>query len=102
ESEPMLSAPSTPLPSLALLPEAAVMLSARGHVLEASATAVEMFRSELVGCELDALLADPSRLYAATEGLETGAHVPLVPLEGRRADGVPFALDASVRVLDAG
>ena len=61
-----------------------------------------MFRADPVGCALGDLVPDPARLWAAVEGLATGAHVPAVPLEGGRADGVPFALDASVRVLEGG
>src|SRR4051794_22592534 len=61
-----------------------------------------MFRREVVGMDLGELIAFPERLWDAVKGLPAGAHVPVVPLEGRRADGVPFALDASVRVLEEG
>jgi diguanylate cyclase (GGDEF)-like protein/PAS domain S-box-containing protein len=94
----MVTAP----PSLALLPEPALALDADGRVLAASAPAGAMFLADPVGRFLNVLLADPSRLLDAVAGLPAGAHLPLVPLEGVRADGVPFALDASVRVLEDG
>ena len=98
----MLPAPQPPLPSLALLPEAAVVLAPGGLVLASSPLAAELFRTVPVGCTLRDLVPDPARLWAAVEGLATGSHVPVVPLEGVRADGVPFGMDASVRVLEGG
>jgi diguanylate cyclase (GGDEF)-like protein/PAS domain S-box-containing protein len=98
----MLPAPQPPLPSLTLLPEAAVVLAPGGLVLASSPLAAELFRRMPVGCTLDELVSVPARLWAAVEGLTSGAHVPAVPLEGLRADGVPFGLDASVRVLEGG
>ncbi len=95
----MVTAP----PSLALLPEPALALDADGRVLAASPEAVAMFLADPVGRELGSLLADTSRLRRApSPACRAGAHVPLIPLEGVRADGVPFALDASVRVLADG
>jgi diguanylate cyclase (GGDEF)-like protein/PAS domain S-box-containing protein len=88
------------IPSVDLLPEAALVLAAHGAVLASSPPAVAMFRCEPV--ELDAIIPNPARLWAAVAGLPAGAHVPVVPLEGVRDDGVPFALDASVRVLEDG
>ncbi|MBE2317460.1 diguanylate cyclase [Solirubrobacter sp. CPCC 204708] len=98
----MLAVPPSPLPSLALLPEAAVVLAPGGLVLVSSPPADELFRCTPVGRSLADLVTDPARLWAAVEGLAAGAHVAAVPLEGVRADGVPFGLDASVRVLEGG
>ena len=98
----MLSALSLTLPSLALLPEPAVLLDAAGRVRGASPPAHEMFRRDPTGCALADLIPEHARLWIALEGLSAGAHVSAVPLEGRRADGVPFALDVSVRLLDDG
>src|SRR5690349_11913837 len=98
----MLPAPQPPLPSLALLPEAAVVLAPGGLVLASSPLATELFRCMPVGLMLDDLVSEPDRLWAAIAELPAGAHVPAIPLEGRRADGVPFGVDASVRVLDGG
>ena len=98
----MFPAPQPPLPSLALLPEAAVVLAPGGLVLASSPLAAELFRAVPVGCMLGDLVPDPARLWAAVEGLATGSHVPAVPLEGVRANGVPFGMDASVRVLEGG
>ena len=83
----MLPAPLPPLPSLALLPEAAVVLAPDGLVLASSPLAAELFRTVPVGCTLGDLVPDPARLWAAVEGLATGSHVPAVPLEGVRATG---------------
>ncbi len=88
--------------SLALLPEAAVALDARGAILAASPPTAKMFQHDPVGSGIGDLVACPARLWTALEGVTPGTLVPLVPLEGRRADGVPFALDVSVRVLDDG
>src|SRR5215213_3209323 len=98
----MLPAPQPPLPSLALLPEAAVVLAPGGLVLASNPLAAEFFRTVPIGCMLRDLVLDPACLWAAVEGLATGSHVPVVPLEGVRADGAPFGMDASVRVLDGG
>jgi len=97
----MFPAPLPPL-SLALLPEAAVVLAPDGLVLASSPLAAELFRAVPVGCTLRDLVPDPARLWAAVDGLGTGSHVPTVPLEGVRANGVPFGMDASVRVLEGG
>src|SRR3954454_18409634 len=90
------------LPSLTLLPQPALIVTPEGVIAAASPPATDCFRCDPAGRELTALVPDPARLWAAVDGLAAGAHIPLVPLEGRRADGVPFALDASVRVLDDG
>ena len=97
----MFPVPLPPL-SLALLPEAAVVLAPGGLVLASSPLAAELFRAVPVGCTLRDLVPEPARLWAAVEGLATGSHVPVVPLEGVRSDGVPFGMDASVRVLEGG
>lgn len=91
-----------PSPPLALFPEAAVVLAPDGLVLEASPPVTDLFRRDVVGVPVAALLADPEVLWAAVAGLELGAHVLQVPLEGALADGPPFAVDAAVRVLDDG
>src|SRR4051812_35802248 len=96
----MLSAAPITLPSLALLPEAAVTLGRDGRVLAASPPACEMFLLDPRGSALEDLVVCTARLWAAVEGIPVGGHVALVPLEGVRADGVPFALDVSVRVLE--
>ncbi len=88
--------------SLALLPEAAVKLDMSGVILAASPPTAKMFQRDPVGSAIGDLVACAARLWAALEGVDPGTLVPLVPLEGRRADGVPFALDVSVRVLDDG
>jgi diguanylate cyclase (GGDEF)-like protein/PAS domain S-box-containing protein len=98
----MLPAPQPPLPSLALLPEAAVVLAPGGLVLASSPLAAELFRRMPVGRMLADLVTEPARLWDAVAGLPVGAHVPAVPLEGLRADGVPIGLDASVSVLEGG
>ena len=55
-----------------------------------------------MGRELSELIPAPERFWAAVDGLERGATVALIALTGRRADGVPFALDARLRVLADG
>jgi diguanylate cyclase (GGDEF)-like protein/PAS domain S-box-containing protein len=88
--------------SFDLLPEAALVLTPGGMVLAASPPAVDMFRRDPSGSALADLLAAPDVLWAAVRGLEPGAHLPQLALEGLRPDGTPFAIDASVRVLEAG
>jgi diguanylate cyclase (GGDEF)-like protein/PAS domain S-box-containing protein len=90
------------VPSLALLPESALVLASHGAVLATSPVTATMFRRDPLGGDITDIIAFPERLWEAVEGLVPGSHLPAVPLEGRRADGVPFALDASVRVLDDG
>ncbi|HEY6886603.1 MAG TPA: PAS domain-containing protein, partial [Solirubrobacter sp.] len=80
------------LPDVALLPDAALLLDPGGRVLSANPPAAAMFAVEPVGRELTALIPDARRLWDAVAAKATG----LIPLEGRRANGVPFALDASV------
>src|SRR3712207_3318667 len=98
----MLPAPLPPLPSPALPPEAAVVLAPGGLVLASSLLAAELFGCVPVGRTLDDLVTEPARVWAAIDGLPVGAHVPAIPLEGLRADGVPIRLDASARVLEGG
>ena len=86
------------LPDVALLPDAALVLDAHGRVLAASPPAAAMFAVEPAGRELTALIPEPGRLWEAVATRTTA----LVPLEGRRASGVPFALDASVGLLADG
>jgi len=96
------SASASSLLPLALLPEAAVILSPGGEILVASPPAEAMFRRDPVGLHLDDLVTDRRVLSAAVDGLARGAYLPQVPLEGVREDGTPFAIDASVRALDDG
>lgn len=93
--------PTSSVP-LALLPEAAVILSAGREVLVASPPAQDMFRRDPVGLGLDQLVRDAHVLGAAVAELARGEHLPQVPLEGVRDDGTPFAIDASVRALEDG
>ena len=99
----MLPRASTAAAVAGLLPEAAVVLDAEGLVLAASPLAGELFarRSRRVA-RSPSWSRSPHGCGRRSTALSAGTHVPLVPLEGRRADGVPFALDASVRVLDDG
>ena len=94
----LLSSP----PALALLPDAALVLDAHGCVLSASPPAAEMFGLDPTGHGLAELIPDPGRLWSSVDGILPGESVPLIPLAGRRANGVPFALDVSVRVLSDG
>jgi len=89
-------------PPLGLLPGAALVLAPAGLVASANAEATTMFGLDPEGGGLATLIPDPSRLWAAVEGLAPGATVAPIPLEGRRANGVPFAVDASVSVLEDG
>ena len=89
-------------PDVALLPEAALVLDAQGRVRAANPLAATMFALELDGLQLVELIPAPERLWAAVDGAEAGTTVALVPLAGRRGNGVPFALDMSVRVLADG
>ena len=98
----MTDVPASSSLPLDLLPEAAVILSPAWAVLVASPPAEDMFGRDPVGLGLDALVADPDVLGVAVAELARGAYLPQVPLEGVRADGTPFAIDASVRVLDGG
>jgi len=97
-TEVMLSS----LPDLALLPDAALVLDAHGRIRAASPRAATMFALDPAGRELSELIPAPDRLWVAVDGLERGATAGLIPLTGRRANGVPFALDARVRVLADG
>ena len=97
-TEALLSSP----PALALLPDAALVLDAHGLVTSASPPAAAMFGVDPTGRGLAELVPEPARLWEAVDGVGTGMIVPLVPLEGRRVNGVPFALDVSVRVLADG
>src|SRR5690349_2248053 len=86
-------------PDLALLPDAAVVLDPQGVVRAASSRAARLFALAPEGCELAELIPAPERLWEAVAGLERGATIASIPLTGRRANGVPFALDVCVRVL---
>jgi diguanylate cyclase (GGDEF)-like protein/PAS domain S-box-containing protein len=98
----MTQAPLSSPPDLALNPDAALVLDAHGCVLSASPPAAEMFGLDPTGRGLSELIPDTARLWSSIEGILAGATAPLVPLAGRRADGVPFALDVSVRILADG
>jgi PAS domain S-box-containing protein len=97
-TEVLLSSP----PQLGLLPEVALMLDAHGDVTSANPPAAVMFGQDPMRAALATLSPDPTRLWAAVADLAPGATVAPIPLEGRRANGVPFALDASVSVLSDG
>ena len=78
------------------------MLDAHARVRAASPLAAAMFALDPAGRELAELIPGLQRFWAAIDGLEAGAAVPLIPLAGRRANGVPFALDLRVRMLADG
>ena len=94
-SEALLPSP----PDVALIPDAALVLDAQGLVRVSSPLAATLFAVEPDGLALSELIPAPERLWAAIAGARPGTTVPAIPLTGRRADGVPFALDVSVRVL---
>jgi diguanylate cyclase (GGDEF)-like protein/PAS domain S-box-containing protein len=94
----LLSSP----PAVALLPDAALVLDAHGCVLSASPEAAAMFGLDPTGHGLAELIPDPGRLWSSVDGILAGESVPPIPLAGRRANGVPFALDVSVRILEDG
>jgi diguanylate cyclase (GGDEF)-like protein/PAS domain S-box-containing protein len=83
-------------PDVAVRPEAALVLDAAGRVLDASPAAGSLFGADPTGRELGELVTDPAPLWRARDAASA------VPLEGRRRNGVPFALDASVRALAGG
>jgi diguanylate cyclase (GGDEF)-like protein/PAS domain S-box-containing protein len=89
-------------PPLGLLPEVALVVTPDGHIVSANAGAATMFGRDPAGGTIAAAIPDPARLWRAVDGLAPGASVSPIPLEGRRANGVPFALDASVSVLEDG
>jgi diguanylate cyclase (GGDEF)-like protein/PAS domain S-box-containing protein len=97
-SQTLLSSP----PAIALLPDAALVLDADGSVLSASPPAGEMFGVDPTGRGFAELVPDPALLWSSVDGVVAGATIPLIPLAGRRANGVPFALDASVQMLADG
>jgi diguanylate cyclase (GGDEF)-like protein/PAS domain S-box-containing protein len=78
------------------------VLDAHGRVRASSPLAATLFAVPPEGRELSELIPATDRLWAAVAGLTAGARVPAIPLTGRRSNGVPFALDVSVRVLDGG
>jgi diguanylate cyclase (GGDEF)-like protein/PAS domain S-box-containing protein len=90
------------LPDVALLPDAALVLDAQGRVLSASPPAAAMFGVDPAGRELAGLIPDPARFWEAVADVGADAVTTLIPLTGRRANGVPFALDVCVRVLADG
>jgi diguanylate cyclase (GGDEF)-like protein/PAS domain S-box-containing protein len=90
------------LPEVVPAPDAALVLDAHGRVRAASPLAAAMFADDPAGHDLVDLIPELERFWAAIDGLEAGATVPLIPLAGRRANGVPFALDVRVRVLADG
>ena len=92
----------SPPPDLSALPEAALILDPHGSVSGASPPAATMFGADPTGRCLADLVADPARLWDAVAAEPAGALIAAVALEGRRANGVPFGLDASVRVLAGG
>jgi diguanylate cyclase (GGDEF)-like protein/PAS domain S-box-containing protein len=87
---------------LAVLPDPAFALDGEQRVVAANPLAGTMYRAApetLVGRCVDELLDDAGPLRAA---VEAGRAVSALPLTGRRANGVPFMVDVSARVLDDG
>ncbi len=82
------------------LPEAALALDAAGRIASVNVLASELVghrREELAGAPIERIVGDTGPLRAL---LAAGEPVSrrIVRLEGRRADGVPFAFEASVAV----
>ena len=89
--------------SLALLLRRPSRSTRRGTILAASPPTAKMFQRDPVGsADRRADRRAPRGCGRRSMGVEPGTPVPLVPLEGRRSDGVPFALDVGVRVLEDG
>jgi diguanylate cyclase (GGDEF)-like protein/PAS domain S-box-containing protein len=77
------------------LPDPALVVAPGGRVEGASPSALRMFRRRsLEGLELDALLLDPGPLLVVDGDHRLGT--------GLRADGTPFAVEASVGALPGG
>jgi diguanylate cyclase (GGDEF)-like protein/PAS domain S-box-containing protein len=102
ESALMTQALHSSPPAVALLPDAALVLDAHGRVLSASPEATVMFGLDPTGHGLAELIPDTGRLWSSVDGIMAGETIPLIALAGRRANGVPFALDVSVRMLSDG
>jgi diguanylate cyclase (GGDEF)-like protein/PAS domain S-box-containing protein len=89
------------LSALALMSEATLVLDEHGAVLAANDLALEMFgygRSDMTGQPLARLLPLAMPLGHVQE---EGGPPRRMKLEGRRANGVPFPVEASVRWIDA-
>ena len=91
-----------PPPTVVFEPDAALVLDADRRVRSSSPLATTMFAVDPAGRELTELIPAPERLWEMVEGVAVGGTVTRIPLAGRRATGVPFALDVTVRVLSGG
>ena len=91
-----------PPPTVVFEPDAALVLDADRRVRSSSPLAATMFAVDPAGRELTELIPAPERLWEMVEGAAVGDTVSRIPLAGRRATGVPFALDVTVRVLSGG
>jgi len=82
------------------LPEAALALDAAGRIASVNVLASELVghrREELAGAPIERIVRDTGPLRALLAAREPVSR-RIVRLEGRRADGVPFAFEASVAV----
>jgi PAS domain S-box-containing protein len=89
------------LSALALMSEATLVLNEHGAVLAANDLALEMFgygKAAMTGQSVSQLL--PLAMPLGTLQ-EEGGPPRRMKLEGRRANGVPFPVEASVRWIDA-
>ena len=84
-----------------LLPEPAIVLDANGHVTSANGPADRCFGGPVKGRSLAELVSKPEDLLGPLAAAADG-EVWRAELEGLRADGASFALDASGRVLEEG
>jgi diguanylate cyclase (GGDEF)-like protein/PAS domain S-box-containing protein len=84
-----------------LLPEPAIVLDANGAVTSANSAAEACFGGPVQGRSVGELVTRPDALMGPLTAAADG-EVWRAELEGRRADGVPFPLDASGRVVAEG
>jgi len=90
--------------SIKHLPEPAVVLDADGRIRDANAQAAACFgisRAQLLETPLAELVTRPRELTNAVRAGGAGGAWS-AEVEAHRADGVPFPLDVSGRVIDAG
>lgn len=86
------------------LPEPAIVLDANGRLCEVNVQAAACFgstRAKLLETPLSDLVTHPEALTGALRAGGAGGRWS-AEVEAYRADGVPFPLDVSGRVLDAG
>ena len=87
-----------------LLPEPAIVLDGEGTILDANAEAAACFGlavGDIVGGDLSRLVTQPGQVTEAIAAAG-GDGIWRSELVARRADGVPFPLDVSGRVIDPG